>query len=78
MRRNWFINPTKMTISSTAMTPTAHENAGFSPARMIVNSLRNNPKGGAPVIATAPASHSAPSLGKKRLTPAICAMSFVP
>ena len=33
---------------------------GFSPARMIVNSLRNSPKGGAPVIATAPASHSEP------------------
>ena len=34
-----------------------------SPARMIVNSLRNSAKGGAPVMATRPASHKPPSTG---------------
>ena len=35
------------------------------PARMIVNSLKNSANGGAPVMATAPASHKTPSVGSR-------------
>src|SRR5487761_1669897 len=66
--RKWFRKPTKMTIKRIAMTKTAQLNDGRNPARMMVNSLRNSPKGGAPVMATAPASQSAAEVGKRRPT----------
>ena len=54
----------KITISRTAIKADKDQCDPARPARMIVNSLRNNPNGGAPVMATAPASHKAPSYRK--------------
>ena len=44
-----------MMTSRTAMSPMRKYSDAERPARMIVNSLKNSAKGGAPVIATAPA-----------------------
>src|SRR5471030_1981049 len=78
MARKWLRKPVKITISSSNITITAQAFTLAMPARINVSSLRKRPNGGAPVIATAPASHSAPVTGKRVHTSRISPMSLVP